>query len=63
LCAIDFALEALSHPRVAERARQFAALLKYLDRARYVALAEKGPGFAEDARVALSFFGGIHADY
>ena len=63
MCAIDLVLEALGHPRVAERAGQFDALLKYLDRARYVALAEKGPGFAEDARVTFAFLGRIHEDY
>ena len=51
------------HPRVAQRAGQFHALLKHFDRTRYVALAEKGPGFAEDASVALAFFGGFHEDY
>ena len=63
LRAIDLGLKALSHPRVAQRAGQFHALLKHFDRTRYVALAEKGPGFAEDASVALAFFGGFHEDY
>ncbi len=61
--AIDLALEALRHPRVALGGRQLDALLKDRDRARYVAFAEQGSGLAEDARVALAFFGGIHEDY
>ncbi len=63
LRAIDLGLEARGHLRVAERRGQLDALLKHLDRARYVALAEQGPGFAEDASIALAFFGGIHEDY
>lgn len=63
MSAIDLGLEALGHPKVALRVCQFDALLKHFGGARYVALAEKGPGFAEDASVALAFFGGIHEDY
>lgn len=63
MCAIDLGPEALCHPRVAERAGQLDALLQHSDCARYVALAEKGSGFAEDPSVALTFFGGIHEDY
>ena len=61
--ALDLALEALGHLHVALRVRKLHAFLKQFDGARYVALAEQGPGFAEDARVALTFFGGIHEDY
>ena len=61
--AIDLGLEALCHSHVALRGGQFHALLKHFDRARYVALAEKGPGFAKDAGIALAFFGSIHEDY
>ncbi len=63
LSAIDLGLKAIRHPRVAERVGQLHALLKHFDRASYVALAEKRPGFAEDASVALALFGGIHEDY
>jgi hypothetical protein len=63
LRALDFALETRGHPLISLRASKFDALLKHFDRTRYVALAEKGPGLAEDARVALAFSGGIHGDY
>ena len=59
----DLGLEPVRHPRVAERIGQLDALLKHFDRASYLALAEEGPGFAEDASIALAFFSGIHEDY
>jgi hypothetical protein len=62
LCAFELGLEARGHPRIAQRSGQFGALLKHCGRASYVALAEKGSGFAEDASVALTFFGSIHED-
>jgi hypothetical protein len=61
--AVDLGLEALGHARVALGGREVDTLLKRFDRARYVALAEKGPGFAKDASIALAFCGGIHEDY
>ncbi len=61
--AIDFALEAFGHFRIALRVRELHAFLKHFDRARYVALAQQGPGFAENARITLTFFGGIHEEY
>lgn len=45
---------------VAERLGKLPPLFQRLDGSRYVALGEKGAGLAEDAGVALSFFGGIH---
>jgi|BogFormECP04_OM1_1039644.scaffolds.fasta_scaffold53912_2 hypothetical protein len=63
LRAVDLGLEALGHACVALGGREVDTLLKRFDRARYVALAEKGPGFAKDASIALAFCGGIHEDY
>jgi hypothetical protein len=63
LRALEFLLKALGHARISLCASEFDALLKCFDRARYVALAEKGSSFAKDARVALAFFGRIHDDY
>ena len=63
LRTLDFILKALGHVRIALCASEFDPLLKCFDRARYVALAEEGSGFAKDARVALAFFGRIHEDY
>ena len=60
---VDLGLEALGHACVALGGREVDTLLKRFDRARYVALAEKGPGFAKDASIALAFCGGIHEDY
>ena len=60
LRAIDLALEAPLHWRISLRASEFDALLKSLDRTRYVALAEMSSSFAEDARVAFTLFGRIH---
>jgi len=51
LHALDLALKAPLHRRIPLCASEFNALLKSLDRARYVALAEMSSGFAKDARV------------
>ena len=61
--SIDIGLKARCHRGVAETARRFDSLLQDLDRARYVALAEKGSRFTKDAGVAFAFFGGSHEDY
>lgn len=63
LRTLDFSLEALGHLRITLSIGQLHALLKHFDGARYVALAEEGSGFAEDACVGLAFFGRIHEDY
>ncbi len=59
-CSLDFGGEPARHLMVAEAGGQLPAFLQGFDRARYVALAEKRAGLAEDTRVALSLFGGIH---
>ena len=62
LRGFDFGLETPGHPRVGEAVGELHALLKHFDRARYLALAEKGSGFAKDPRVRFAFFGRIHED-
>jgi len=60
LHASDFVLKTTHHFVVAVSFGDINALLKNLDGARYVALADEIAGFAENSRVALAFFGGCH---
>ena len=60
--ALDLDREAARHAGVAHAGGERPALFKRLDRARYPAPAEQHAGLAENARVTLTFFGGIHDD-
>jgi len=62
LHASNFVLKTAHHFLVAVSFGDVNALLKNLDGARYVALAEKGSRLAENARVAFALFGRIHGN-
>jgi len=55
-----FVAKAALHCGIAQALGQIPTLLQHLDCARYVALADKGSDFTEQAGVAFSFGGGVH---
>jgi len=58
--ALDFVGEAPRHRGIAQALGERLPLLKHLGRTRYVALAEKHAGLAENSRIALAFLGRSH---
>ncbi len=58
----NFSGEPAHHSCIAPFLGQQLALFKHFNRSRYSAFAEQRSGFAKDASVAGSFFGGIHGN-
>lgn len=58
--ALDLRDKKLRHPLMAVALGERASFLEHFHRARHLALGEIHTGLAEDARVALAMYFGIH---